>query len=67
MTGAVSTGDREQVGGTAAQWALETQRQKSCVHLGGTGPSAATWVNRMATVPVARVMWADVPVPPTQP
>lgn len=49
------------------QAALAAYRQKSRIHCGGTGLSAATWASRMATVPVDGVMCADVPVPPTQP
>src|SRR5258708_27890975 len=42
-------------------------RQKSRIHSGGTGLSAATWASKMATVPAEGVICADVPVPPTQP
>jgi hypothetical protein len=42
-------------------------RQKSRISLGATGSSVATWVSRMAIVPVDGVTWAVVPVPPTQP
>jgi hypothetical protein len=46
---------------------LAACRQKSRIRSGGVGLSAATWVSRMAIVPVDGVMWAVVPVPPTQP
>jgi hypothetical protein len=49
------------------QHASAAYRQKSRIHVGGVGLSAATWVSRMATVPVDGMMCADVPVPPTQP
>jgi predicted glycoside hydrolase/deacetylase ChbG (UPF0249 family) len=49
------------------QDALAVYRQKSGIHSTGTGLSAATWVSRIATEPVDGVMYADVPVPPTQP
>src|SRR5215470_11015874 len=55
-------------GGTRRhQPALAAYRQKSGIHSCGAGLSAATWVSKMATVPVDGVMCADVPVPPTQP
>lgn len=41
--------------------------QKAGIHSGGVGLSVATWVSKIAIVPVDGVMWAEVPVPPTQP
>ena len=46
---------------------MAAYRQNARMHSGGVGPSVATWVSKIATVPVDGVMCADVPVPPTQP
>src|SRR5262245_8350839 len=49
------------------QPALAAYAQKPLSHCDAAGPSAATWVSMMATVPLDGTMYAVVPVPPTQP
>ena len=46
---------------------MAAYRQNARMNSGGVGPSVATWVSKIAIVPVEGVMWAEVPVPPTQP
>src|SRR6188508_780309 len=45
---------------------MAAYRQNARIHSGGVGPSVATWVRKIATVPVDGVMCADVPAVPSR-
>jgi hypothetical protein len=60
---------RRGAAGRACTWpqAFAACCHKSRIRAGGVGPAISSWLSTMVTAPVDGVIWAAVPVPPTQP